>query len=167
MQLRPKGEGVCRAFSDGRARPADCLLFSLHAADQPDIGRDSGTCDSELLRNQKPKELTMSDAEPTFEQKVINYLLAIISQSSNVAEQRKKPDFVPSRIRLIDNLSAYADPGEYDCEATVWGSIVLALPNAKRLGVYIHECEILAMVPNVKKQIMEKEAAEAAAESAS
>jgi hypothetical protein len=95
--------------------------------------------------------------DPSFEAKLINYLLAVISQSSQVREQRRHPDFVPCRIRTPESLSHYVAAGEHDCETNIWGAIFLPQPNEKKLGVYIHECEILELCPNVKKQILARE----------
>jgi hypothetical protein len=94
--------------------------------------------------------------EPSFEAMLINYLLAVISQASNLAEQRRMPDFVPCRIRTAEAMLPYLPAGEHDCETTVYGCIVVLLPETDRLGVYIHECEILALRPNTKKQTFER-----------
>lgn len=90
--------------------------------------------------------------DPSHEQKLINYLLAVASQASNIAEQRRIPDFVPCRIRTGEAMLKYCPAGEHDCETTLYGSIVVLLPEGDRLAVYIHECEILALRPNLKKQ---------------
>jgi hypothetical protein len=95
--------------------------------------------------------------DPSFESKLINYLLAVISQSSQIREQRKQPDFVPCRIKTPESLSHYVAAGEHDCVTNVWGAIFLPQPNEQRMGVFVHECEILALVPNKKKQILERE----------
>lgn len=100
-------------------------------------------------------------SDPSFEAKLINYLLAVISQSSQISSQRKQPDFVPCRIRTGPEMAAYLSCGEHDCETNVWGAIKLTLSDGKTLGVYIHECEILDLRRNVKKQIIEREKREA------
>jgi len=107
--------------------------------------------------------------EPTHEQKLISYLLTVIRQRSNErakdSQQHVVPDWVPSRIQLKRMISSFDgtttfEPGEYDCQTNVFGAIVLIDSEGRRLGVMHHECEILAMRPNRKKQIDEARAAE-------
>ena len=95
-------------------------------------------------------------AEPSHEQKLINYLLAVVSQTCNIAEQRRMPDFVPCRIKTPEALSHILAAGEHDCHTNVWGAIFVPLENDQRLGVYIHECEILELRTNTKKQLFER-----------
>jgi hypothetical protein len=96
--------------------------------------------------------------EPTHEQKLISYLLAVISQSSNVREQRRKPDWVPCRICISAELAPYLTPGEYECQTNVWGAMFVPMMMNQQLGVYVHECEILELRANVKKQSEESAA---------
>lgn len=105
--------------------------------------------------------------ELTFEQKLIHYLYAVISQTSAVAKERLKPDWVPTRVKTAENLNHALQPGEHACETTVWGAIKVRLNEDSRYPVYIHECEILEMGPNLKKQVDAARAAAAEAESAS
>ena len=94
---------------------------------------------------------------PTFEKMLINYLLAAVRQRTERPENRSKPDWVPSRIRLLTTVRSFdrkatVEPGEYDCETNVWGAIVVIDATGQRLGVHLHECDILGLRPNRKKQ---------------
>lgn len=134
----------------------------MPVACQPEFSAAGRLRGSQGLQDSRRKELIV---EPTFEQKLIHYLYAVISQTSAVAIERLKPDWVPTRIRTRENLNHCLPPGEHGCETTVWGAIKVRLNEDSRYPVYIHECEILEMGPNVKKQA--DAARSAAAETAS
>jgi hypothetical protein len=54
-------------------------------------------------------------------------------------------------------MSGFLPPTEYDCQTTVWGRICVTNPKGEAVELYVHECEILALQPNLKKQIFERE----------
>jgi hypothetical protein len=98
--------------------------------------------------------------EESFEAMLINYLLAVVSQAAQAKEVRRIPDFVPSRIRVSDDYRGPIAPGEYDCQTTLYGLMLVEKDDGFKTDshqVYAHECEILAMCRNLKKQIFERE----------
>jgi hypothetical protein len=102
----------------------------------------------------------MTQVDPSFEAKLINYLLAVVSQAAQAKECRRIPDFVPSRIRISEDYRGSIGPGEYDCNTTLYGLMLLDTSDDSKTvshAIYVHECEILALQPNLKKQIFERE----------
>ena len=83
----------------------------------------------------------------TNEQKALNYYRA--------AFERKRPDFVPSRVRLIghvrsdlpllspEGIGYTAAPGDCDCQSNKWGAVSVLAFNGQRLGVKPREFEVL------------------------
>lgn len=79
---------------------------------------------------------------------------------------RVKPDWVPSRVRLLQDV--HSDPsrfhsascavaGDYDCRSNVFGAISVIADDGKPLGVRPFECEVLAFQVNRKKLISESQ----------
>lgn len=76
------------------------------------------------------------------------------------AVERKRPDFVPARIRLPervcsdlpmlseDGLGYYADAGEHDCHSNQYGALSVKASNGQMLGVKPGEFEVVAWRPN-------------------
>jgi len=102
----------------------------------------------------------MTQVDPSFEAKLINYLLAVVSQAAQAKESRRIPDFVPSRIRISEEYRGTFEPGEYDCNTTLYGLMLVEKSDGFKTDsfqIFLHECEILALRPNLKKQIFERE----------
>jgi hypothetical protein len=70
------------------------------------------------------------------------------------------PDWVPYKIRLIDDVHSDASPwhiasmakaGEYDCRTNVWGAMSVIADDGEPLGIRPDECEVLMFRVNLKK----------------
>jgi hypothetical protein len=110
--------------------------------------------------------------EPSFEQQKINWLEAMLGSWYLPPSERPTPDWVPCRVRLKTVMRDFrngtewaviaAEGAEIDVQSTVFGMIVFVQENdGHQIWLNPSEVEVLAFVPNVKKKILEKEAADA------
>lgn len=75
-------------------------------------------------------------------EKALNYYRSALAH--------KRPDFVPSRVRLPapvmgDGIfrSTFADIGEHDCQSNQWGAISVIATNGQSLGIKPAEFEVI------------------------
>jgi hypothetical protein len=100
--------------------------------------------------------------EPTHEQKLIHYLTNVIKQAAKSQGRTGDivpPDWVPCRIRIHEETAAhFRMERETACVTNVWGAIFVERGELSRIGFYVHECEILELRANAKKQSEESAA---------
>jgi len=112
--------------------------------------------------------------EPTFEQKKISWLETLLSNWVLEQFDRQRPDWVPTRVRLTEDLSVWTAHNkpfrlkcageEIDCQSTVFGFPAVTLDSGLSTRLDWGSYEVLAFGPNLKKQA---DAARAAAEAES
>lgn len=88
----------------------------------------------------------------TDQDKALNYYRSAL--------ERKRPDYVPSRVRLpatvrsdmpafyADDVGLVAPAGDHDCRSNQWGAISVRAENGRLLGVKPAEFDVIAWREN-------------------
>lgn len=111
-------------------------------------------------------------SEPTFEQKKINWLEALLSGWNLSKTERLIPDWVPCRVCLKNAVKDFrngtewgtvaSEGSEIDVQATVFGlPVFVQEADGHQVWLNPSELEVLEFCRNKKKKILEKEAASA------
>lgn len=110
-------------------------------------------------------------SEPTFEQKKINWLEALLSAWTLPKAEQLIPDWVPCRVRLRRAVNDFrngtdwgivqSEGSEVDVAANVFGMPVFVQEDGNQIWLNPVELDVLEFCRNTKKKILEKEAASA------